>query len=130
MNVKDENGEIIFVINPENVPPTDCCPIVAKCETKNKKYCGVVVQIINQGEEFEYGDMMKTKLKSTQKCYKFASHGDCILKVPDSSIYEVGDMILSDYSIVDESTSQFWVNYCKVGKVTRLIDANHVAIFM
>ena len=44
----------MFIVNPSEVQPNDCCPTIKKCTTRTKKYCGVIVQVINEGEEVEY----------------------------------------------------------------------------
>ena len=104
--------------------------MIKKCTTRTKRYCGVVVQVIEENEEIENGVTMKEIIKVGQKCYKFASHGDCLLKVPDSSICNVGDTVLSDLSILgDEETITNLKISCTIGKVSKIINDNFVAIF-
>ena len=126
-----QTRKLDFVNNPENVEPNNCCPKIMKCISKTKRYIGVVIQIINEDDEIEHGTIMKETIKLARKCYRFASHGDCLLRVSDSSVYNVGDTILSDLSILDDDTPiTGLIMSCIIGKVTRIIDDNRVAIFM
>lgn len=64
----------------------------------------------------------------------FASHGDFLVKVNDSSKYEIGDIIYindnMDISILDENTPlTAKINKSIVGTVTSIIDSEFVAVF-
>ena len=64
----------------------------------------------------------------------FASHGDFLVKVGDSSKYEIGDIIYindnMDISILDENTPlTAKINKSIVGTVTSIIDSEFVAVF-
>jgi hypothetical protein len=60
----------------------------------------------------------------------FASHGDCMLKVNDISLYHIGDTVLSDLSVLgDDSMITNLKISCTVGKVSKIINENYIAIF-
>ena len=97
---------------------------------ENKKYCGVIVQVVNAGETIDTGSVIKESLKVARKCYRFASHGDCLVKVPDSSLYSVGDTVLSDLSILgDKETITNLKISCTIGKVSRVLSEEYIAVF-
>ena len=123
INDYSEEGFLKFIVNPSETSPYDVCPKIKKCTTQTKKYCGVVTRIYEIGDDLD-------GLRFQQKCYKFASHGDCMLKVNDSSIYHVGDTVLSDLSILgDDSMITNLKISCTVGKVSKIINQNYLAIF-
>ena len=64
----------------------------------------------------------------------FASHGDFLVKVGDSSKYEIGDIIYindnMDISILDENTPlTAKINKSIIGTITSIIDSEFVAVF-
>ena len=127
-----ENGLLDFIVDPPEIKPTDCCPVIRKCTTRSKKYCGVIVEVIEAGNEIEIGEMslMKQKVTTLKKCYKFATHGDFLVKVPNSNSYNVGDTILSDLSVLgDEETITNLKISCTIGKVSKIINNEYIAIF-
>ena len=64
------------------------------------------------------------------KSITFASHGDFMFNVDDSSSYEVGDVVLYDGRILDENvTLTLKLQKSIVGTISGIIDENTVAIF-
>ena len=127
-----DNNELSFLINEEDPLPYNCCPAINKCSTLSKDFVGVITRIYEVGDKITYDlGLLKNDYIATRKCYKFASHGDCLLKVPNSSIYSKGDIILSDLSILDDDTPITGrILKSKVGKVTKIINDTTVSIFM
>ncbi len=71
-----------------------------------------------------------TSIDEDAKCLKFATHGDYIFHVTDSSKYEIGDMICYDGSVIsDDDIPTFKLMISNVGRVTAIIDDEHIAVF-
>ena len=64
------------------------------------------------------------------ECVTFASHGDMLFKVDDSSKYNIGDTILFDGTVIDEDTPiSLKVQRSTVGVVSGKIDEHTLAVF-
>ena len=120
-------SDINFAVNPETINSDDVPPVVKKCTTKTPKYCGVIIEKYSVDDKIIHGEVMKTELTCKCKMYRIATHGDFILHVPDSSVYEVGDVVLSDLSKLTEMT--VLNDSCKIGKVSKVLNDTTLAIF-
>ena len=91
---------------------TDCiCSVVNS--GNHKSFVGVVVSIDEQNKSLTY-----------------ASHGDFMFNVEDTSLYEVGDVVLYDGRILeDDLTITSALLQSVVGKITAIIDEHTLAIF-
>ena len=93
---------------------TDCISSVCTNGTW-KKYLGICVEIVNEKE------------------IKFASHGDYLVKVSDSSVFGVGDTVYNDDGILkilsDEANINTKIKRMTVGVVTSIIDSSTLAVF-
>ena len=121
------DSDINFAVNPEAINSDDVPPVVKKCTTKTPKYCGVIIEKYSVDDKIIHGEVMKTELTCKCKMYRIATHGDFILHVPDSSVYEVGDVVLSDLSKLTEMT--VLNDSCKIGKVSKVLNDTTLAIF-
>ena len=121
------DSDINFAVNPETINSDDVPPVVKKCTTKTPKYCGVIIEKYSVDDKIIHGEVMKTELTCKCKMYRIATHGDFILHVPDSSVYEVGDVVLSDLSKLTEMT--VLNDSCKIGKVSKVLNDTTLAIF-
>ena len=71
-----------------------------------------------------------TRIDEEKRCITFATHGDFLFYVDDSSSYEIGDVVLYDGSILDEdATLTLKLQQSIVGKVSAVIDENTLVIF-
>lgn len=91
---------------------SDCiCSVQLK--GNHKTYVGVVVSIDEKN-----------------KCITFASHGDYMFNVEDSSLYEIGDVVLYDGRILeDELAVSSLLLQSVVGKITAIVDKHTVSVF-
>ena len=110
--------ELLFTVNPSETEPFNVFPKIKKCSTRSKKYCGVVSSVFN---EFN-------GLKCV-RCYQFTTL-PCLVKVNDVTKYNVGDTLLSDLSVIgnEEMITPLKMS-CIVGKVSKIINQNYLAIF-
>ena len=71
-----------------------------------------------------------TKIDSYNDVVQFASHGDYIVYVDNSSLYSVSDIITYDGSIISiDSIPTLKQLACIVGRITKILDEHYVAIF-
>lgn len=71
-----------------------------------------------------------TSIDEDEKCLKFATHGDYIFHVDDSSNYSVGDMICYDGSVInDDTVITSKLMRTIIGIVSATIDSEHIAVF-
>ncbi len=71
-----------------------------------------------------------TSINYDEQCLKFATHGDYIFHVTDSSKYEIGDMICYDGSVInDDTVITSKLMRTIIGIVTAIIDGEHIAVF-
>ena len=93
---------------------TDCISSVCTNGTW-KKYLGICLEIVNEKE------------------IKFASHGNYLVKVSDSSVFGVGDTVYNDDGILkilsDEANINTKIKRMTVGVVTSIIDSSTLAVF-
>ena len=141
--VLDENGnqimepiiikaysKLMFETSPTNPTSEDCVPIIKKCSTITRKFVGVVTKVFNVDDKIETKEVMKTGYKAGQKCYNFATHGDFLLKVPSSTGYNVGDVVMSNFSVLDPNTAlTINIQGAIVGKVTSIVNSTTLSIF-
>ena len=59
-------------MNPIQTVAYDVCPKIKKCVSQTKRYCGVITRIYEVGDDLD-------GLRFKEKCYRFASHGDCMI---------------------------------------------------
>lgn len=71
-----------------------------------------------------------TSIDAKHNSIIFATHGDYMFKVDDSSRYSVGDVLAYDGSIVDEDTTMtLSMQRSIIGQVSAIIDGTTLAIF-
>jgi hypothetical protein len=85
-----------------------------------REYLGICVVKLHRGER-----------NIGQDTIEFASHGDCYVHVSDSSLYEIGDVILMDKTILGEDVVITGIiRRMIIGKITAKINNDTVAVFM
>ena len=128
--IKDRVTKIMFETNPTDPGHEDCVPTIKKCTTITRKFIGVVTQIFNVDDKISTKDTLKFSGVLGQKCYNFATHGDFLLKVPSTANYAVGDVVMSNLSVLDPNTAlTINIQGAIVGKVSRIVNATTLAIF-
>ena len=126
----DRVTKIMFETNQVDPSFEDCVPVIKKCTTITRKFIGVVTQIFNEGDKIQTKDTLKFSGILGQKCYNFATHGDFLLKVPSSTGYNVGDIVMSNLSVLDPNTAlTLNIQGAIVGKVSRIINSTTLSIF-
>ena len=108
---------------------TDCIPSV-KTTGSYRQYLGICVGIHEAGCKLYVGDTVKSEVEIQQPTITFASHGDYLFRVNDSSQYQVGDIVLFDGNKLDDDliiTSK--IQQSIVGKVSGIVDEHLLAIF-
>ena len=108
---------------------TNCIPSV-KTIGSYKQYLGICTEIHPAGSTLLFGDGVKVEVKIDQPTITFASHGDFLFRVNDSSQYEVGDVVLFDGNKLDEDlmiTTKIQLSI--VGKVTAIVDKHLLSVF-
>ena len=71
-----------------------------------------------------------TSIDSKNKSITFATHGDYLFKVSNSSKYNIGDTICYDGSVIDVNTTPtIAIQQSIIGKVSSIIDSTTLAIF-
>lgn len=87
--------------------------------------CGVK----NEGTWNEFVGIV-TSINESTKSLEFATHGDYLFKVNDSTNYKIGDIVLYDGTILtgDEQPT-IKINSSIIGKVTSIIDKEFIAVF-
>ena len=71
-----------------------------------------------------------TSIDAKQNSITFATHGDYLFKVNDSSKYNVGDTICYDGSVIDVNTTPtIAIQQSIIGKVSSIVDSTTLAIF-
>ena len=109
--------------------PTNCIPSV-KSSGSYKEFIGIVTAKHYAREEIMIGDVVKSSVVLNQDTIDFASHGDFYFRVNDSSIYNTGDTVLYDGTILDDETVMTAkINKMIVGKVTGIINDHMIAVF-
>ena len=99
--------------------------IESKVNDRQDCICSVMIS----GNEKNYVGVI-VGVDEKNKSITFASHGDFMFNVDNSSSYEVGDVVLYDGRILDENvTLTLKLQQSIVGKITSIIDENTVAIF-
>ncbi len=90
----------------------DCiCSVITT--GNHKTYVGVIVEVDGKNNSV-----------------KFASHGDFMFNVEDSSLYEIGDVILYDGRILeDDLMLSSALLQSVVGKITSIIDEHTISVF-
>ena len=69
-------------------------------------------------------------MDAEHECLTFATHGDMLFKVDDSSKYNIGDTVLFDGTVIDEDTPiSLKVQRSTVGAVSGKIDKHTLAVF-
>ena len=87
--------------------------------------CGVV----STGTHKTYVGII-TRIDEENHSLTFASHGDYLFTVDDSSKYAVGDVVLYDGSVVmDNILPTMQIMSSIIGKVSGIIDKTHIAVF-
>ena len=95
--------------------PTDTTDCICSCITigNSKTFAGIITSIDNENNSIT-----------------FATHGDYLFKVDDSSKYNIGDTICYDGSVVDENVViTLAIQQSIIGKVSGIIDNETLAIF-
>ncbi len=104
------------------VSPTDCIPSVKSSGTY-REYLGIIVKL----NEATLGD---EEHDPTPASIDFATHGDYLFYVNNSSNYNIGDVLTYDGSIIaDDTNINIIILTSIVGKVTGIIDEHTVALF-
>jgi hypothetical protein len=104
------------------VSPTDCIPSVKSSGTY-REYLGIIVKL----NEATLGD---EEHDPTPASIDFATHGDYLFYVNNSSNYNIGDTLTYDGSIIaDDTNINIIILTSIVGKVTGIIDEHTVALF-
>ena len=71
-----------------------------------------------------------TQIDEANKSITFATHGDYLFTVDDSSIYSIGDTVCYDGSVVlDNTISTVQIQSSIIGKVSSIVDGTHIAVF-
>ena len=108
---------------------TNCIPSV-KTIGSYKQYLGICIEIHPNGHSISIGDVVTTDITIEQPTITFATHGDFLFRVNNSSQYEVGDVVLFDGNKLDENlmiTTK--IQQSIVGKVTGIVNEHLLAIF-
>lgn len=108
---------------------TNCIPSV-KTIGSYKQYLGICTNIHPSGSTLLVGDGVKVEVTIEQPTITFATHGDFLFRVNNSSQYEVGDVVLFDGNKLDENlmiTTK--IQQSIVGKVTGIVDEHLLCIF-
>ena len=111
------------------VDSINCIPSVKSTGTY-KTYLGICTAIHPAGSKIEVGDVIKSDAQLVQDTIDFATHGDFIFKVADSSRYRLGDTVLFDGSVIDdEALLNRRIQKSIVGDVTAIIDSTTISVF-
>ncbi len=93
-----------------NITPINCIPSVKSTGTY-REYLGIIVRI-------------------NEDSIDFATHGDYLFRVNNSSNYHIGDILTYDGNIIaDDTFINSKIMTSIVGKVTAIIEENTVAVF-
>ena len=107
----------------------NCIPSV-KSSGSYREYLGICVAKHESRESVTIGDVIKSDVIINENTIDFATHGDFIFKVDDSSEYSIGDTVLYDGSILDDEiplTNRLRSSIA--GIVTGIIDKNTITLF-
>ena len=107
----------------------NCIPSVRSSGTY-KEFIGVCIFRHHKGESTTVGDVIKSDVVVNEDTIDFATHGDFVFKVDDSSKYNIGDTVLFDGTVLDDDiplTNK--INKSIAGRVTGIIDDETVALF-
>jgi hypothetical protein len=107
----------------------NCIPSVKSSGTSNE-FLGIITKIYNSMDNFACGKLLMTDIKINQDTIIFATHGDYIFKVNDTSIYNIGDSITYTGDIIDLNknlTLSIISSY--IGIVTNIIDNTTLSVF-
>ena len=85
----ETTGQLLRGPNSKLSPYEDCITIVRPATSPNNKIIGVCTEIINNEVKDEYGNINQ----HAGKYYKYATHGDCLVKC-DSATYTIGDILV------------------------------------
>ena len=108
---------------------TNCIPSV-KTTGSYRQYLGICTGMHEPGTKLYLGDSVKIEVILDQPTITFASHGDYLFRVNDSSQYQVGDVVLFDGNKLDDDlmiTTK--IQQSIVGKVTGIVDEHLLAMF-
>ena len=107
----------------------NCIPSVRSSGTY-QEFIGVCIFKHHKGESTTVGDVIKSDVVVNEDTIDFATHGDFVFKVDDSSKYNIGDTVLFDGTVLDDDiplTNK--INKSIAGRVTGIIDDETVALF-
>ena len=120
-------GEILGKnLNKSIITSRDCVPVV-QSTGDYKKFIGVCTEV-----NATYNGHTTTTLNNQKYAYiKYATHGDFLFHVADSTNYNIGDIIKFDGTIVDDCESQMTYKDQKsiVGTITGIPNSMTVAVF-
>ena len=111
------SGKVYKQINSEWIPST----------TSDRTDC--ICSVINVGNHKTFVGVV-VSIDESNKSLTYASHGDFMLNVDDTTLYEVGDVVLYDGRILeDDLTITSALLQSVVGKITAIIDEHTLAVF-
>jgi len=128
------DGHAYKVVNDEFVrstknDSTDCVPGVVS-NGDYKTFVGVCVKKYSIGAKVLMGDGVQRYVEFKQNCIEFATHGDYVFKVNDTSNMNIGDTLLFDGSVLnDETPINNKINSSIVGVITEIYDSNYLSVF-
>jgi len=107
----------------------DCISSVKSSGTY-RDYLGICVQKHDSGDTVEVGDAVMQSIILNQPSITFATHGDFMMTVTDSSIYSIGDLITYDGTVIsDDTTLTVKLSRSIAGQITAIIDENTISVF-
>lgn len=122
--------KLSFVVNPTEFKASDCCPMIKKCSSITSKFCGVITEVIEGDDMVTIESGFTSEVRCDRKCYRFATHGDFLLKVPSTSALSVGQILLSNLQVLNGDTPLTTsLQSAIVGKISHIVDSTTVTIF-
>ncbi len=110
-----------------NVSPINCIPSVKSTGTY-REYLGIIVGI-NEAQTITR-DMEVETVETIPASIEFATHGDYLFHVNNSSNYHIGDILTYDGNIIaDDTFINSKIMTSIVGKVMSIVDEHTLAMF-
>ena len=134
--------EKINIITFEEVTNTNRENCVPSCITTGtyKTFLGIVTDINYIGDTISDKNVISISGKVIHNIIRFATHGDYLFTIDttiehlttanESKLYEVGQDILYDGTIIDDDTPlTYKIKTSYIGTITKIIDENTLALF-